>query len=196
MTTDPLAPARTLTLEQWGDLPEDEEGELVDGVLVEEEAPSYVHEIIVTWLASALRGWLAGRGFVGGSSSKIAVAPQRGRIPDVTAYLPGRRPAARGLLRTPPDIVVEIVSDTPRDGCRDRIEKLDDYARFGVRFYWIVDPRLRMLQIFELGADGRFAHALGATNEHVARVPGAEGLELDLASLWREVDRLEAGEDG
>jgi hypothetical protein len=31
-----------LTLEEWGDLPEDVPGELIDGRLVEEEVPDYL----------------------------------------------------------------------------------------------------------------------------------------------------------
>ncbi len=192
MTTHPIGAARLLTTEEWADLPEDDEGELVDGLLVEEEMPSFVHETVVTWLTFLLRSWLGKTGFVGGSGSKLAVAPRRGRIPDATVYLPGNRPPARGVVRTPPDIVVEVVSDTPRDARRDRVEKLDEYAAFGARFYWIVDPNLRSLEIFELGTDGRYVHALGATEGVVSEVPGCVGLTIDLAGLWSEVDRLES----
>jgi hypothetical protein len=37
--------ATPMSLEAWGDLPEDEPGELVDGLLVEEEMPNWIHEI-------------------------------------------------------------------------------------------------------------------------------------------------------
>jgi hypothetical protein len=45
---------RALTLAEWGALDEDEPGELVDGVLVEEEVPDYVHELVVAWLIGVL----------------------------------------------------------------------------------------------------------------------------------------------
>ncbi len=63
-----------MTLEQWADLPEDAEGELVDGRLVEEEVPSLIHETVVVWLVFALRTWLkplGGRVFA--SEGKYAV---------------------------------------------------------------------------------------------------------------------------
>jgi Uma2 family endonuclease len=70
------------------------------------------------------------------------------------------------------------------------VEKVDDYAAFAIRWYWIVDPELRSLEILELGSDGRYVHALGATSGVVDPVPGCEGLILDLDGLWAEVDQL------
>lgn len=181
-----------ITLEEWVALDEDEPGEVVDGHLEEEEVPDYVHEVLISLLTRLLGNWAVPRGgLVGGSGGKFAVAKRRGRKPDLTVYVPGSTlPTRRGLIRVPPDIAVEVVSPTPRDARRDRVEKVDDYARFGVRWYWIVDPELRSLEILELGADGRYVHALGASVGVVDPVPGCEGLALDLDELWAAVDRL------
>ncbi|WP_437710476.1 Uma2 family endonuclease [Sorangium sp. So ce448] len=191
------ASGRRMSLAEWAALPEDEPGELVDGLLVEEEVSGYVHEVVVGWLIHMLRAWITSRGgLVGGSDAKFAVKPQRGRKPDVTVFFPGsRRPPARGLVRIPPDIAVEVVSPTPSDGRRDRVEKLREYAAFGVRWYWIVDPQLRSIEVLELGADGRYTHALDATDGSID-VPGCEGLRLELDALWGEVEQLGAEEGG
>jgi Uma2 family endonuclease len=187
---------RPLSLAAWAAMLEDEPGEFVDGWLEEEEVPSYEHELVVAWLIRMIGNWLAPHGgFVGGSEAKFAVQPSRGRKPDVSAYLPGsRKPPRQGLIDVPPDIMIEVVSPSPMDGRRDRVVKLNEYAAFGVRWYWIVDPQLRSLEVLELGDDGRYVHALDVTEGGVERVPGCEGLTLDLDALWSELDRLSAGE--
>ncbi|MEE8525812.1 MAG: Uma2 family endonuclease [Thermoanaerobaculia bacterium] len=183
-----------LTIAEWYAMAEDEAGELVDGRLVEEELPGYLHEALVILLGSILRGWAVPLGgLVAGSEAKFAVTPRRGRKPDLTVYLPGsRRPPSHGPIDVPPDVAVEIVSPTPRDGRRDRVEKVGDYAAFGIRFYWILDPQLRSLEVLELTAEGRYIHALGASEGKIDNVPGCEGLILDLGELWAEIDRIES----
>lgn len=182
-----------MTLEQWALLPEDAEGELVDGVLVEEEMAGYLHAVVVAWLVETLRRWAIARGgFVGGSDARFAARrhPARGRKPDLTVYLGGRKPPARGLIEIPPDIAVEVVSPSGNDARRDRVEKLSDYAAFGVRQYWILDPQLRTLDVLELGTDGRYIVALAATAGSCA-IPTCPDLAIDLDALWAECDRLE-----
>ncbi len=182
---------RPMTLDEWGAMPEDEPGELVDGRLEEEEVPDLVHELVVSWLIQVLRNWVGRNGFVFGSEAKYAVRANRGRKPDVAVYLTadGSRLPRYGVVRVPPDIVVEVVSSTPRDERRDRIEKMDEYAAFGVRFYWISDPGLQSLEIFEL-VGGRYARAARATEGRMESVPGCAGLTLDLDELWNDLSRL------
>ncbi len=191
LLTETVAPALTLT--DWLDLPEDEPGELVDGYLVEEEVPDYVHEVLVAILARILGNWISPQGgLVAGSDAKFILGPDRGRKPDLTVYFPGSQfPPRRGGIEVPPDVAVEVVSPRPRDGCRDRVEKVNDYAAFGIRFYWLVDPELRSLEILELTAEGLYVHVLGATSGVLDTVPGCERLSLDLDALWAEVGRLD-----
>lgn len=180
-----------MTFEEWAALPEDEPGELVDGRLEEEEVPDLMHELVVSWLLRILGTWLGRRGFVFSSEAKYAVRPDRGRKPDIAVYLSpdGSRLPRRGIVRVPPDIVVEVVSPSPRDERRDRIEKMDDYAAFGVHFYWILDPGLQSLEIFEL-TGGRYARAARTTEGRMTSVPGCAGLTIDLDDLWAELSRL------
>lgn len=195
-TRGPEVSPQAMSVEDWAELPEDEPGELVDGYLVEEEMPGLLHEIVISWLNHVLRSWAAPRGgLVFGSEAKFAVAARRGRKPDLTMYLPGHPTLPRrGAVRVPPDVAIEIVTPTPRDVRRDRVEKVDDYAGFGIRFYWIVDPEQQTFEIFELGTDGRYVRALGATAGTLTTVPGCEGLAMDLDELWREGDKLDPAE--
>jgi Uma2 family endonuclease len=97
----------------------------------------------------------AGHRLVFGSGIKLAVSARSGRLSDVVCYGRGKKPEARGVVTVPPDIVVEVVSPTPRDERRDRLEKPDDYGALGVPYYWIVDPDYRSFEVWELGADAR-----------------------------------------
>lgn len=180
-----------LSLDQWALLEEDHVGELVDGQLEEEEMASHVHELVVGFLIATLRAWAPSRGgFVGGSEAKFAVTSTRGRKPDVYVYIGPLLPKMRApISHTPPYIMVEVVTPTPRDTRRDRIEKMREYAAFGVKYYWIVMPEFSSLEIFELGADRRYVVA-AAQYEGKVDVPGCDGLILDLDAMWSEVEQL------
>lgn len=180
-----------MTLEEWADLPEDVPGELVDDRLVEEEMSDYAHEVIVAFLARILGLWADRVGaIVATSDARFAVAKGRGRKPDLTVFFAGRRPPKRGLVRIAPDVAVEVVSSSPDDVRRDRVEKLAEYAAFGIRWYWIVDPERRIVQVHELTETS--AYRLAAELDHGARgdVPGCSGLVLPLDELWAKVDEL------
>jgi Uma2 family endonuclease len=181
-----------MSLDEWATLAEDEPGEIVDGYLVEDEVPENVHELVVAWLIRVLGAWGSSLGvIVLGSGARYAVAKARGRMPDVSLFLPGMpRPPRRGLNRQPPSIAIEVVSETPRDARRDRVEKLQEYASFGVHWYWIVDPWLRSFQIHELDSERRYVHVVDATDRIIDPVPGCEGLRIDLGELWRAIDVL------
>jgi Uma2 family endonuclease len=196
MSVHPVTFGDRMSLEEWAALDEDEPGEIVEGVLVEDEVPSTIHELVVSWLNEVLRAWGRARGaLVLGSGVKLAVAQRRGRMPDLVVYHSGiPRPPPYGLVRVPPSLVVEVVSPSAKDERRDRVDKLAEYAALGVRWYWLVDPELRSFEILEL-SDGvgtapgaRYSHAAAATEGRLDPVPGCDGLAIDVGELWAEVD--------
>jgi Uma2 family endonuclease len=181
-----------ITLEEWIALAEDVPGEFLDGRLVEEEVPDYLHEVLVAWLARVLGNWAEQAGaIVGASDAKFMLSATRGRKADLTVYLAGRRPPPRGAIAIPPDIAVEIVSPSPRDQRRDRVEKMEEYARFGIRFYWLIDPQQRTVDIYEEAGDREYARRVRASSGSLQDVPGCPGLTLDLDAMWRKIDELE-----
>jgi len=184
-TAEVLSPG-PMTIEQWADMDEDEPGELVDGLLVEEEVPDHLHEAVVAWILATLHGWGSQRrAVVFGSEHKIAVSRTRGRKPDVTMYPPGTRMGHGSYSSKAPLLIVEVLSPRPRDTRRDRREKLKEYARFGVNLYMIVDPRAQLVELFERGENGRYSLVTPA-DENKLTPPGCEGLVLNLEALWAE----------
>lgn len=182
---------RPLSLDEWLSLDEDEAGEWVDGLLEEEEVPDFTHELTISWLIRIVGTWLGTRGFVVGSELKILTAPRRGRKPDLAIILPGSKaPPRAGPLREPPDILVEVVTPTPRDERRDRVEKMSEYATFGVSYYWLVDPALTAFEIFERTGTGNYQKLVGVTSGRIDPVPGCAGLVIDVDALWAELARL------
>jgi Uma2 family endonuclease len=144
----------------------------------------------VTWLIRVIGGWLGSKGFVFGSDLKLLVGEATGRRPDVVVLLPGSPPPPRrGPLIEPPDIVIEVISPVPRDERRDRVEKMSEYARFGVRYYWLVDPALATFEMFERAPAG-YTQVVAFTSGRVESVPGCAGLVIDVDALWAELQRL------
>ena len=187
---------RALSIEEWENLDEDETGEWVDGRIVEEELPTFLHQMIAMQIAHLFMAWGDRRGAVTlGSDSKYIVSQRAGRKPDVSVYLPGRALPGRdrGASRRPPSVVVEVLSPQPRDVRRDMVDKLREYAGFGVQYYWIIDPLARTLEVRQLDPSGRHVTLLSAADgQHAA--PGCEGLTIDLDALWATADRLPESE--
>ncbi len=79
-----------------------------------------------------------------------------------------------------PDLVVEIISPTSLR--RDRYDKRELYARFGVKEFWLADVANRSIETLSLQKGG-YQLLSCATGEGKIRSEVLPGFELDLASL-------------
>jgi Uma2 family endonuclease len=175
---------RESTWEDFVALDEDDPRELIDGVLVEVDVPTELHEHIVALLAFFLVGWARSHGGrVLASGYKVRISERRGVMPDLQYFGPenARRLPQAGLAQGHPDLAVEVVSETSRR--YDRVTKLGWYAEIGTPEYWIVDPDARTLERLVL-RDGRFVIAEALAEDAAFRPESFPRLEVPLAELW------------
>jgi Uma2 family endonuclease len=80
-----------------------------------------------------------------------------------------------------PDLVVEIIS--PGTSRLDRISKFQTYSRYGVCWYWIIDPQSQSLEEYRHGEGGYVPGARLAGNDifHPGIFPG---LDIPLSAIW------------
>ena len=104
--------------------------------------------------------------------------------PDLAGWRRERLPEEpeEAAITVAPDWVCEILSDSTE--ALDRGKKRRVYRREGVRHYWIVDPRIKTLEVYRLD-NGRWNELDTYEGDVTVRAEPFEAMELDLARLWR-----------
>lgn len=165
--------------------------ELHDGVLIERPSPSIRHQMILQQLLIILSTWVrqnkSGRTYL--SPVDLHISETRVLIPDLSCVSRERLESERieredgACLVAPPDLAVEIIS--PGSRRHDRIYKLNAYAAFGVRHYWILDPDSNTLEAFVL-ENGRYTLDAALDGEQNFEPSLFAGLSISLAELFAD----------
>lgn len=144
-----------ITLEQYEMLPEDTRIEVFDGIPYNTASPSQIHQTILTELLVFIRTYLRKNGDkcqIFPSPFDVILSEQPLTIvqPDLMVIcdknkLDGKR------CNGAPDFIIEIVS--PSNPSDDYIRKLYYYKNYGVREYWIVDPKRKTITVNYFEAD-------------------------------------------
>ena len=135
-------------------LPEGVRGEIIYGALYTHPRPTMRHNAAATALGSVLVSpFQNGRGGPGGWVFAIETEVMFGEnllVPDIAGWRKERLTTypETNWTSVRPDWVCEATS--PSTALRDRHFKRDIYANAGVPHYWILDPRSRMLEVFQL----------------------------------------------
>ena len=135
-------------------LPEGVRGEIINGALYTHPRPSPRHSIVATSLSVELGiPFQKGKGGPGGWIFLFETEVKFGEnllVPDIAGWRKERftKFPTTNWMTLRPDWVCEATS--PSTALRDRHFKRDIYANAGVPHYWILDPRSRMLEVFEL----------------------------------------------
>jgi Uma2 family endonuclease len=125
--------------------------ELIEGELYVSTAPDLIHQRAAGKIHIAFAKYLEqhpiGEILLGPG---VILSDYDGVIPDLV-YLSNKRReeiATGARIYGAPNLVVEILSPGTQNRERDRKKKLRLYAKFGVEEYWIVDPRLRAIEVY------------------------------------------------
>jgi len=137
------------TLEQYEALPENVRAEVFDGQIYYMASPSQIHQAILTELLVSIRNYLRKKDsecqvFPAPFDVKLSDRPLTIVQPDLMVVcdknkLDGKR------CNGAPDFIIEIVS--PGNPSDDYIRKAYYYKNYGVREYWIVDPKRRIVTV-------------------------------------------------
>jgi Uma2 family endonuclease len=146
-----LVPPRPLTFDEFVAMfNEDDDVELVDGMVIQRMAAELEHEDLFGWLNRLVGMYVEvlGLGIVLGSRTAVRIHAYRARLPDLLFVRLSRRSIVRqkGVYGTP-DLVIEILSPTDRPS--DIFARELDYRSIGVREIWFVDlpnKRVRILR--------------------------------------------------
>ncbi len=126
--------------------------EIIDGELYVSTAPHGWHQFVAGLLWSWLHAWDeetgAGTAF---PAAGVVFGDEDEVIPDVIWVSAQRLPLIfgdDGHLHAAPELVIEVLSPGSKNEQRDREIKLGLYSRRGVREYWMVDWRLRQIEVY------------------------------------------------
>lgn len=187
LAESPLSPPSTLGPYRAADymaLPDEPRCELIYGRLYMAPSPVAVHQVVVVYLTAhldRLAHHTGGLALV--APMDVTLAEHSVVQPDIIYIGSDRRGILAERIEGAPDLLVEVLS--PPTVRRDRGEKLRLYAESGVGEYWIVDPAARQVE-FLVNEDGRFVVAM--PEDGVYASSSIQGISLDLADLWAEVD--------
>ena len=163
--------------------------EIIDGELFVSTAPHYEHQAACTRSSSALDQWNLqthlGRVFV---NPGLIFTESDAVIPDVV-WVSRERLAQigddAGHLRGAPELVVEALSPGSTNERRDRETKLRLYSTYGVQEYWIIDWRMRTVEVYRRGDTGLRRVAVLRVDDTLTS-PLLPGFTLPVGRLFKQ----------
>lgn len=179
-------------LPTWADIagyPEGTRVEILDGEIQMAPRPAIAHGLIQASVSHFIGGPFGFEDGPGGwwivIEPDVELATHVVLEPDVVGWRRSRVPEfpSERPVRIVPDWICEILS--PSNRRQDLVTKADLYRRYGVPFYWTVDPEERVLQALHLDATKGSWEVVGTwTDGHKVAIPPFEAVTLDVTRLF------------
>lgn len=180
----PICVTDCSTYEDYANLSEGAPYQLIGGELVMTPAPSIAHQDVLRDLAFKLLSFLDRRmlGHMYFAPVDVYFNERDVFQPDIL-FISKDRESIIGKSRIDgvPDLVVEILS--PSTAYYDLRKKYRVYEQSGVREYWIVDPEMKRVEVYE-NNDGTFVMLSDAEGHGSVFSRVLHGFKVDLADLF------------
>lgn len=181
----------TVTYDDYARLPDDgQRFEVANGNLeLMSPAPSPKHQLWLGALWDVLKECCRNDFIFLVAPVDVILGPKEVRQPDIVGVKLSRASIItnRGI-EGPPDFVVEVLS--PYSAKRDKVDKADAYARYGVPEYWIVTLEVPMIEQFVFLAGG-MARPVVFTGTDVVESEVVPCARFTVADVANRVPRLE-----
>ena len=140
-----------LTIADWEAMPHGDGNiyEIIEGELFVSCSPGLTHQVILTNLIATLGNFLrTNRIGTGVNNPPVVLSNYTGVLPDVVFFTKEQRDTiiTNDRLTGPPALVAEILSPGSSNIRRDRVVKLQLYAKHGVPEYWIIDLKSQSVE--------------------------------------------------
>jgi Uma2 family endonuclease len=160
-------------------------GDLIDGVIYMASPENLRANDLGNWLTMVLRVFVRRRGLGRVFSSRVAYRLDNKNAPEPDVAFVSNANADRlrkGRVEGPPDFAIEIVS--PESVERDYIKKRNQFERFGVPEYWIIDEDEQTVTILRLDAHGKYRGL--RRQKGILRSQEVTDFWIDVNWLWQD----------
>jgi Uma2 family endonuclease len=175
--------------EQLQALPEGLTGEILDGQLYTQPRPRGPHALAAAGLGAELFGpFHRGRGGPGGwwilpEPELHFLRDTEVGVPDLAGWRREHMPRIPSGHRfeVVPNWICEILSSSTES--KDREIKMPIYAKYGVAYAWLLNPRSKAIEAYYLER-GKWLPAGRFGGDTAACIPPFDAVSIDLAVLW------------
>jgi len=143
------------TYQDYLQMPGDKRYELIGGELYMVPSPDFAHQRILRDLGFLLWEFVKEHnlGVVLYAPFDVVLSEEDVVQPDILFVSKSRSEIiTEKNIHGAPDLVIEILSETTAEWDRTIKKKL--YAKYGVREYWLVDPKAKSIEVMVLGKRG------------------------------------------
>lgn len=182
---------RPLTIADLDAMPEDDGNryEIIEGELFVSTSPGLTHQNVSVNLIFRMRLFLETNpiGTIVHTPG-LVLSEYSGVSPDIVLFLHEQRETivTGERLTGPPALVVEILSPGSANIRRDRVAKLQLYAKHQVPEYWIVDPKSRTVEKYV--RQGVFLSLLQTLrDDDELTIDALPGFSCRLSQIFRQI---------